>query len=141
MPSTGAGDPGLPAGWSVCSNAIACPSSEDHRHADSGIYSLGYQVITTAVAGLVLNPVVDLDGLTAITLQVRFAPVSGGTTCKAWVETSLDQGQTWTDIFCAAFTTTAGLKIVNLSGLTPRTTVLAPTDATETIPDEVVPKP
>ena len=86
-------------------------------------------MITIAVTGLVLNPVVDLDGLTAITLQVRFAPVSGGTTCKAWVQTSLDQGQTWADIFCAAFTTTAGLKIVNLSGLTPRTTVLAPTDA------------
>ena len=77
-----------------------------------------------------LSPcVVDLDGLTAVTLHVRFAPVSGGTTCKAWVQTSLDQGQTWADIFCAAFTTTAGFKIVNLSGLTPRTTVLAPTDA------------
>ena len=47
----------------------------------------------------------------------------------AWVQTSLDQGQTWVDIFCAAFTTAAGFKIVNLSGLTPRTTVLAPTDA------------
>ena len=43
--------------------------------------------------------------------------MSGGTTCKAWVQTSLDQGQTWAD------------KIVNLSGLTPRTTVLTPTDA------------
>src|SRR5204862_674163 len=93
------------------------------------IYSLGDQVLTTAVTGLVLTPVVDLAGLTAITVQVRFAPVSGGTTCKAWVQTSLDQGQTWTDIFCAAFTTTAGFKIVTLSGLTPRTTVLAPTDA------------
>ena len=37
-----------------------------------GIYSLGDQVITTAVTGLVLTPVVDLEGLTAITLQVRF---------------------------------------------------------------------
>ena len=55
--------------------------------------------------------------------------MSGGTTCKAWVQTSLDQGQTWVDIFCAAFTTAAGIKIVNLSGLTPRTTMLAPTDA------------
>ncbi len=94
-----------------------------------GIYSLGDQVITTAVTALVLTPVIDLDGLTAITLQVRFAPVSGGTTCKAWVQTSLDQGQTWMDVFCADFTTTAGFKIVTLSGLTPRTTVLAPTDA------------
>ena len=59
-----------------------------------GIYSLGDQLVTTAVTGLVLTPVVDLDGLTAVTLQVRFAPVSGGTTCKAWVQTSLDQGQT-----------------------------------------------
>jgi hypothetical protein len=33
-----------------------------------GIYSLGDQVITTAVTGLVLTPVVDLDGLTAVTL-------------------------------------------------------------------------
>jgi hypothetical protein len=113
----------------VCSSAIACSLSDDHRHAESRRLQPGDQVITTAVAGLVLTPVVDLDGLTAITLLVRFAPVSGGTTCKAWVQTSLDQGQTWADIFCAAFTTTAGFKIVNLSGLTPRTTVLAPTDA------------
>jgi hypothetical protein len=106
-----------------------------------GIYSLGDQVITTPVTGLVLAPVVDLDGLTAITLQVRFAPVSGGTTCKAWVQTSLDQGQTWADIFYAAFTTTAGIKIVNLSGLTPRTTVLTPADATladDTVVDGVL---
>jgi hypothetical protein len=58
-----------------------------------GTYSLGDPVMTTAVTALILTPVVDLDGLTAITLQVRFAPVSGGTTCKAWVQTSLDQGQ------------------------------------------------
>ena len=43
--------------------------------------------------------------------------------------------------FCAAFTTTAGFKIVNLSGLTPRTTVLAPTDLTladDTVVDGVL---
>ena len=45
------------------------------------------------------------------------------------------------DIFCAAFTTAAGFKIVNLSGLTPRTTVLTPTDATladDTVVDGVL---
>lgn len=95
-----------------------------------GIYSLGDQTITTAVTALVMTPVLDLDGLSAVTLFVRFAPTSGGATCKAWVQTSLDQGQTWMDVFCAAFTTAAGVKVVNLSALTPRTTVLVATDGT-----------
>lgn len=97
-----------------------------------GIYSLGDQAITTAVTAVVMAPVVDLDGLTAVTLFIRFAPTSGTTTCNAWVQSSLDQGQTWIDVFCAAFTTTAGVKVVNLSALTPRTTVLVPTDGTLT---------
>ena len=105
--ATGCRPPGtaIPAcrqAWSVCSTLSPAHGLRTIAMLNPGIYSLGDQVITTAVTALVLTPVVDLDGLTAVTLQVRFAPVSGGTTCKAWVQTSLDQGQTWADIFCAA---------------------------------------
>ena len=58
-----------------------------------------------------------------------------------WLDKDATRRQTWVDIFCAVFTTTAGFKIVTLSGLTPRTTVLAPTDATladDTVVDGVL---
>jgi hypothetical protein len=53
---------------------------------------------------------------------------TGGTTAKVYIQTSLDQGATWVDIACLAFTTTGAVKVVNLSGLTPKTTPVTPTD-------------
>ena len=52
------------------------------------------------------------------------------TTCKMWIQISLDGGTTWIDVVCFAFTTSSDRKVVNLSGLTPVTSLYAPTDGT-----------
>ena len=38
-------------------------------------------------------------------VQVRFAYGSGGTTCKIFIQSSIDQGTTWFDLWCFAATT------------------------------------
>lgn len=107
------------------------------------IYNLGDETITTAVTGSVITEgtsaagvsqafIDRLEDLLGVTLQVKFAYGSGGTTCKVYVQTSLDQGTTWVDVYCAAFTTSSATKIVNLSGLTAKTTAATPTDGSLT---------
>lgn len=104
-----------------------------------GIYDVGSSAITTAVTGSVITSSVDasgtaieyvdrLEGMTAATVQFRFAYGSGGTTAKAYLQTSLDQGTTWVDIACEAFTTSSSVQVVNLSGLTPKTSAATPGD-------------
>jgi hypothetical protein len=66
--------------------------------------------------------------MTAVTVQARLAMGTGGTTAKVFVQTSLDQGTTWVDVACLAFTTTGATKVVNLSGLTPKASPATPTD-------------
>lgn len=92
-----------------------------------GIKSLGdFQI---AAAGTQLGEVVEsLAGMSAATISARLAYGSGGTTIKVYVQTSLDQGTTWIDIACMAFTTAGAHKVFNLSGLTPKTTAATPTD-------------
>lgn len=103
------------------------------------IYNLGDAAITTAVTGSVITDGTSASGedqafidrltdLTGVTLQVRFAYGSSGTSAKVYVQTSLDQGTTWVDIYCATFTTSSATKIVNLSGFTAKTTAATPTD-------------
>lgn len=93
-----------------------------------GDYSLCDQAITTALSGVALTPVQNLEGMLAATLEARFAYGSGGITCKAYVQVTHDDGITWDDIACFAFTTASDTKKVNLSGLTPVTTPVTPTD-------------
>lgn len=64
-----------------------------------GIYSLGDIGITAAdtVEG---EPITGLAGVSEIDVQLRFAYGSGGTTIKAFVQSSLDQGTTWFDLWC-----------------------------------------
>lgn len=92
-----------------------------------GIYSLG-EVAITAAGTQVADAVDALEGALAVTLQARLAYGSGGTAVKAYVQTSIDQGSTWIDIACFTWTTASGIKAVNLSGLTPKTTAVVPTD-------------
>jgi hypothetical protein len=104
-----------------------------------GIYDIGSSAITVALTGEVITSVTDsngdaqayvgdLDGALGVGLQVRFSYGSGGTTCKVYVQTTLDQGDTWIDVACAAFTTSSATKVLNLSGLTAKTTAATPGD-------------
>ena len=85
----------------------------------SGTFSLGDFSISTA-ATQVGEVVDDLSGALAITLSARLAYGSGGTSCYAIVETSLDQGVTWVQIARFDFTTSGLQKLLTVSGLTPR---------------------
>jgi hypothetical protein len=85
----------------------------------SGTFSLGDFSIGAA-ATQVGEVVDDLSGALAITLSARLAYGSGGTSCYAVVETSLDQGVTWVQIARFDFTTSGLQKVLTVSGLTPR---------------------
>jgi hypothetical protein len=101
------------------------------------IYNLGDYALTTAVTGSVItdsgdDAFIEPDDFHAATIQIKLAYGSGGTTLKVYVQTSLDQGSTWVDVSCSAFTTASATKIVNLSGLTPKTTAATPSDGAMT---------
>lgn len=96
-----------------------------------GIVSLGDFTITTAVTAAVGDSSyasVDLSGVLAASFSFRLQWGSGGTTVRAWAQTSLDQGTTWIDIACVLFGTASEHAVINLSGLTPKTTQVTPTD-------------
>lgn len=102
-----------------------------------GLYDLGSRAITAALTEEVITSGVDaqgvareylsdLEGMLSATLQVSFTYGSGGSTCKVMIETTLDHGATWVEIARFAFAQASLLKLVNLSGLTPVTTLYAP---------------
>lgn len=92
-----------------------------------GQRTLGSFTITTA--GTQTGDSVDLTGLLALTVQARFAWVSGGTTCKLYLQSSVDDGNTWCDFACIAFGNAAAeTPWLNFSKLTPKTTQITPTD-------------
>lgn len=66
-----------------------------------GIKSLGDFTITTAATALG-DSFTGLDGMAEADVQVRLAYGSGGTTCKVFIQSSLDQGTTWFDLWCFA---------------------------------------
>jgi hypothetical protein len=93
-----------------------------------GDYSLVDLSLTTALAAQALTPIQNLEGMIATTIDFKFSYGSGGTSCKVWVQVSGDGGLTWKDIACRAFATSSDTKSINLSGLTPVTTAITPTD-------------
>jgi hypothetical protein len=93
----------------------------------TGIQSLGDFTITTA-STQVGEWVTGFEGLLAMCAQLRLAYGSGGTSIKAYVQTSLDQGTTPIDIACVVFGTASEVAVLNLSALTPKTTQVVPTD-------------
>lgn len=96
-----------------------------------GLYSLGDVNITAAATQLV-DAVDGLDGMLAALLQLRFAYGSGGTAVKVYVQSSADAGTTWYDVACVVFNTASETELLNLSALTPKTTLVVPTDGTLT---------
>jgi hypothetical protein len=87
-------------------------------------------VFTAAETGtLSPNNITCHDGVPKnAVIQANFTYGSGGTTLKAWVQTSLDYGASWLDIHCFSFTQTSVVNVVNLSALTSVTTPYVPTD-------------
>lgn len=94
-----------------------------------GYHELGAFTITTA-GTFTGDWVEDLEGLLALAVQFRFVWGSGGTSVKAYLQTSLDDGDTVVDLACVAFGNAASeVQAINLSSLTPKTTQTVPSDA------------
>src|SRR5947209_1520653 len=84
-----------------------------------GDYSLCDASPTTAIASVAQTPIQNLEGMIAATLLLKFSYGSGGTSAKAYVQITLDDGVTWIDVACRAWTNVNETKVINLSGLTP----------------------
>jgi hypothetical protein len=106
-----------------------------------GDYSLVDFAITTPLAAQAQTSIQNLEGMHAVTIDFKFSYGSGGTNCRVWVQVSADGGQTWKDVACRLFTTSSDTKTINLSGLTPVTTAITPSDgamADNTVQDGVL---
>lgn len=68
-----------------------------------------------------------LEGMLGCSISANFTyGSSGGTSIKVIIETTINQSVTWIEVARIAFTTASAEKVVNLSGLTPKTTAAAP---------------
>jgi hypothetical protein len=97
-----------------------------------GQFTLLNRAITTALSGEAQTAIDKLAGIKSATLQCEFAYGSGGTSAKVYVQVSLDQGLSWIDVACFAFTTSSSVKVVNLSARTPVTSAVTPSDGSLT---------
>lgn len=90
----------------------------------AGIYQLGdFQI---GAAATQIGPVIEkMEGVASIDVQLRFAYGSGGTSVKAYLQTSLDQGLTWLDLCCFAAATASKTR---LRSLAPTAGEMTPTD-------------
>jgi hypothetical protein len=71
--------------------------------------ALGSLSFTSAVTNLTSAPITGLGEVGSLNLVCKFAPMGGGTTCVARVQTSLN-GSDWYDIARFDFTTTGAVK-------------------------------
>lgn len=70
--------------------------------------------IGAAAAGVTTTPVTDLVGMHVLTAQFKFLYGAGGTSVKAYVQTSFDGGATWVDVASFAATTSALTRIFSV---------------------------
>jgi hypothetical protein len=61
----------------------------------------------TTAATYTSTPIDGLTGAAVLDVSAEFAPGAGGGTGKAYLQSSLDQGQSWFDLWCFTFATTA----------------------------------
>lgn len=89
-------------------------------------------VITAALTAVTSTPVKLLSGVNVLGVHCKFVYGSGGTTVKVWVQTTFDQGLTWTDIMSFAHTTASlsRFSVVNTYPSTAFSAVTALTDGT-----------
>jgi hypothetical protein len=87
--------------------------------------------IGVAVAATAGTAVVRLAGMNYLGVEAIFLYGAGGTTVKAWIQTSFDGGTTWVDIINLPFTTAAASKTAAVStSVTAGTAPVAVTDGT-----------
>ena len=84
--------------------------------------------LTAAQTAQVYGPFALPPTCGGLTLEGQMVYGSSGTTAKAWVQTSLDGGDTWLDIACFAFTTATKQRVCNLRANTVVTTLATPVD-------------
>lgn len=82
----------------------------------------------TAAATTICTAITGLTGMQSLTVSLRFAWGSGGTAVKAYLQTSIDGGNTWIDIACVVFGTASEHAALNFSALTPKITQVTPSD-------------
>lgn len=97
-----------------------------------GVFDLGSLQFTTPVTGTAIGhstgAVINMDGVQHLNFQARLDAVgTNGTSAKAWLQTSLDQGTTWFDIACASLGGTTGAIRHGIDGRVTRQN-LVPTD-------------
>jgi len=94
---------------------------------------LSLPAITTAVSATAGDVyVIREPGPVNLTIQAKFVYGSGGTNTTAYVQTSLDDGATWIDIYAFQATTASLTRIVNLTSGTAVTSPATPTDGSLT---------
>lgn len=71
--------------------------------------------LAAAVTGDVTAGVIPLARTESLTLHAIITVAGGGTTAKAWVQTSFDGGTTWMDIANFAFTTSTATRLFHLT--------------------------
>lgn len=69
------------------------------------------------------------DRVESLVLLANFVRAGGGTTAKAWVQTSFDGGTTWMDIANFAFATTTAVRAYHLTNAAV-TSIATPADGT-----------
>lgn len=87
---------------------------------DAGIFELAALQIGAAKSQSLLTPIIDLEGMSAVTLEAAFLYGAGGATVVAVICTSFDGGTTWRQVARFDFATASATKTANLSGLTPK---------------------
>lgn len=88
---------------------------------------------TLDAAGTYTSDVISgLANVAYLLIEAIFVRAAGGTSCKVYIQTSLDNGVTWIDIMCFAFTTTTITKISKVLAVTSLTANTTPTDLTLT---------
>ena len=103
-----------------------------------------YSASPLGPAGTYLSDVTVLnidEEVNLVSVQANFTWGSGGTTCKAFVQTTLDGGLSWFDIMCFTFTTASAKKISAVKMWTALAAAYTPLDGTltdDTIKDGVI---
>lgn len=86
----------------------------------------------TAAGTVTSTPVTGLSGMKYLSAQAKFTYGSGGTSLKAYVQTSFDMGTTWVDVMAFAFATTTATKLSAVTANVAASPAVAPTDGSLT---------